>query len=163
MTTRGEFTRKFDREILGDDSAAAEERAHLAKLQEAEQAALELEFTKLLQVLEYRAAWLRERFPGMREPKLESARGRRFEFGPSPMDKGRTVGWLEFRTRLTDSQQAVLLESLMELEGQFSKRHDYVTFPKEKVSIDKAKRFVESKILEFAGTYQDVYGGTQTG
>ena len=98
----------------------------------------------------------------MREPQLEGS-GRRFEFGPSPEEKGRTIGWLEFRVRLTDSQQAILLQSYMELDGQFSKRYDYVTFPKEKVSIDKAKRFVESKILEFAGTYQDAYGGTQTG
>ena len=73
------------------------------------------------------------------------------------------MGSLEFRTRLTDSKQAIQLQSFMELEGQFKRRYDYVTFPKEKVSIDKAKRFVESKILEFAGAYQDVYGGTQTG
>lgn len=163
MTTRGEFTRKFDREIMGDDSAAAEERAALEKLQQAERDALEGEFAKLLQILDYRAAWLRERFPSLREPEVDGNAGRRFEFSSSLTEKGRPVGWLEFRTRLTDSKQAIQLQSFMELEGQFPRRYDYVTFPKEKVTIDKAKRFVESKILEFAGSYQDAYGGTQTG
>jgi hypothetical protein len=46
----------------------------------------------------------------------------------------------------------------MELEGQFPRRHDYVNFPKESVNLERAKRFVESKLFEFAGPYQDAYG-----
>jgi hypothetical protein len=151
---RGEFTRKFDREILGDETAAREEELHRQRLAEAGDKALEAEFHRIMNVLEYRAQWLRERFPSCVEPKQLSFRGRRFEF----IQQNEVVGWLEFHTRLTDSQQGIMVQSFMELRDQFPKRCDYVSFPKEKVNLDRVKRFVESKLLEFAGPYQDAYG-----
>ena len=48
----------------------------------------------------------------------------------------------------------------MELEGSFPRRHDYVNFPKERVSIDKVKRFVESKLMQFATSWQDRHGNS---
>lgn len=159
MSERGEFTRKFDREILQDSTAAAEEQAvHKRKLQ-AEDAALEAEFLKVMSVLEYRSSWLRERFPAMREPGKLDFRGRRFEFsakGGGPA----VVGWIEFRTRLSDTQQAIVIESFMQLEGVFAKRYDYVSFPKEQVNLDRTRRFIESKLLEFAGPYQDRFASS---
>ena len=61
------------------------------------------------------------------------------------------------RTKLSDSQQAIVIESFMQLEGAFARRYDYVSFPKESVNLDRSRRFVESKLLEFAGPYQDRY------
>lgn len=151
---RGEFTRKFDRDILGDESAAQAEEQHRRLAVEAQDKALEAEFHRIMAVLEYRAQWLRERFTGCTEPAHLSFRGRRFEF----THEGKQVGWLEFHTRLTDSQQGILVQSFMELAGQFPKRCDYVSFPKEKVNLERVKKFVESKIFEFAGPYQDAYG-----
>jgi hypothetical protein len=151
VAERGEFTRKFDRDILGDESAEAEERQYRQRLADAEERALEAEFSKILNVLEYRAGWLKQRFPSMREPAGVDFRGRRFEFRT---DDNKLQAWIEFRCRLTDSQQGIMIESFMEHDGVFPKRYDYVSFPKEQVKIDKAKRFIESKILEFAGSMQ---------
>lgn len=155
MTERGEFTRKFDREILQDATAEAEEREVQRRRIVAEEAALEAEFLKVMNVLEHRGNWLRERFPRMREPGSLDFRGRRFEFCDAT---GAVVGWIEFRTRLSDSQMAIVIESFMQLEGVFGRRYDYVSFPKEAVNLDRTRRFVESKLFEFAGPYQDRYG-----
>ena len=152
--TRGEFTRKFDREILNDESAADEEREAQRMRLLAEDKTLEQEFEKILAVLDYRAKWLQSRFPECQDQKGVDFRGRRFEF----FNKGKCKGWIEFRTRLTDSQLGIMIESNMQLEGAFPRRHDYVTFPKEKVSLDKAKHFVEAKIMQFASPWQDRYG-----
>ncbi len=154
MAGRGEFTRKFDRDILGDETAADEElkARQLASLKE--DGAVESEFAKILSVLEYRAKWLTERFEGCTEVTSVDFRGRRFEF----KSKGKNVGWIEFRAKLTDSEMGITVESNMELEGQFPRRHDYVTFPKEQVPLERAKKFIESKLMEFAGPYQDAFG-----
>jgi hypothetical protein len=152
---RGEFTRKFDREILQDSTAEAEEQAVQRRKLEAQDTALEAELLKVTNVLEYRATWLRERFPRMREPGTLDFRGRRFEF----TDKaGALVGSIEFRTKLNDMQLAIVIESFMQLEGAFARRYDYVSFPKDQVNVDRARRFIESKLLEFAGPYRDRYG-----
>lgn len=158
MPERGEFTRKFDRDILGDSSAAEEEREALRRASLVKDAELEAEFQKVFSVLDYRAAWLRERFKSLREVTSLDFRGRRFEFVPG--EDGKVVGWIEFRVRLTDSQQGIRIESFMELDGQFPRRHDYVNFPKDNVSLDRVKRFIESKLLEFAGPFQDQYGAS---
>ncbi len=157
MAERGEFTRKFDRDILRDETAADEEREVQRLREQAEDKALEAEFEKILSVLEYRSSWLRDRFPRCREVAAGPAvRGRRFEFTDAA---GNLVGWIEFRTRLTDSELGIALESYMELSGRWDRpRHDYVNFPKEQVNLDRTKRFVEAKLLEFAAPYQDAYG-----
>jgi hypothetical protein len=151
---RGEFTRKFDRDILGDETAAAEEEEVQRRKRSVEDQALEDEFVKILDVLDYRSQWLRSRFPECTEKKGVEFRGRRFEF----LRGGKTVGWIEFRTRLTDSQQGISVESFMQLDGVFPKRHDYVICPKENVSLDRVKRFIEAKIMQFASPWQDMSG-----
>ena len=150
---RGEFTRKFDREILGDETAEAEEREAQRQALMAEDRALEEEFEKILAVLDYRAKWIKARFPEAKDMDVDF-RGRRFEFSSG----GRKRGAIQFQTRLTDSQQGITVESTMELEGAFPRRHDYVNFPKERVQIDRVKRFVEAKLMQFAGAWQDQFG-----
>lgn len=150
--SRGEFTRKFDREIMKDETVEKEDLAALQAMQQAEKDAIESEMLKLLGILEHRATWLEQRFPAMSEVEETGFRGRRFEFPKTPESVG--AGWLEFRIRLTDTGLGIVLECFNGIEGQFKKRYDYVVFPKEKINIDRAKKFVESKILEFAGAWQ---------
>src|SRR5262249_28162143 len=120
---RGEFTRKFDRDVLKDDRAALEELEAQKKKLHAEESATDGELKKLDDTLAYRANWLGARFKTMSEPKIDF-RGRRFEFqklgnaGP---------GWLEFKSRQTDTGLGIILESFMLLEGKFKKKYDYVT------------------------------------
>lgn len=148
--SRGEFTRKFDRDVLKDEKAGLEELEAQKKKVQAEESAVDVELKKLEDILTYRATWLRDRFKMMTEPKVDF-RGRRFEFvklgnaGP---------GWLEFKCRQTDTGLGIILESFMQLEGKFKKKYDYVTFPKTGIDLDRAKKFVESKIFEFALAYQ---------
>lgn len=150
---RGEFTRKFDREILGDATAEAEEREAKRKAVLQEDRALEEEFEKIIAILDYRARWLTERFAECRDVPVEF-RGRRFEFTSG----GKLRGSIQFQTRLTDSEQGITVESTMDLEGAFPRRHDYVNFPKERVQIDRVKRFVEAKLTEYAGAWRERYG-----
>ena len=147
---RGEFTRKFDREVLKDESAAIEELEAQKKRQQADEAGLEGEFQKLAEILDYRAKWLVERFPGVVEKKLDS-RAKRFEF---PKKAAAGPGWMEFRSKLTETGLGITLECNMLLEGKFAKRYDYVNFPKTGVDVPRAKKFVENKIFEFAIDYQ---------
>jgi hypothetical protein len=150
--SRGEFTRKFDRDIMGDESVERDEREVLHALQTSEREATDEQFSKLMALLGHRAKWLHERFEGIEEPEDVDFRGRRFDFPQSEASVG--VGWLEFRTRLTDTALGIILECYMGVEGRFKKRYDYVTFPKESVNFDKAKKFIESKLYEFAGAWQ---------
>ncbi len=148
---RGEFTRKFDRDVLKDESAAVEELAAQRRRQQAEEAGLEDEFKKLSDILDYRAKWLTERFQGVIDSAKIDFRGKRFEF---PKRGGVGPGWIEFRTRLTETGLGISLESYMQLEGKFAKRYDYVNFPKTGLDVNRAKKFVENKIFEFAMDYQ---------
>jgi hypothetical protein len=149
---RGEFTRKFDRDVLKDESAAIEELEAQRKRQQTEEAGLEGEFQKLDTILDYRARWLAERFSGVKEPERKPEfRGRRFEF-PRRVSGG--PGWMEFRARLTETGLGITFECFMQLEGKFTKKYDYVNFQKAGVDVARAKKFVESKILEFAMDYQ---------
>lgn len=152
MSNRGEFTRRFDREIMKDDTVEQEELAALQAMKAAERDALESEFLKILGVLEHRAIWLKDRFSVSEVGDLDF-RGSRFEFPKTPDSVG--AGWLEFRTRLTDTSLGILLECNMGVESRFKKRYDYIVFPKENVHVEKAKKFIESKIFEFAAAWQN--------
>jgi hypothetical protein len=147
---RGEFTRKFDRDVMKDDSAAREELEAQRKRQQQEEAGVEGELAKLDEILEYRSKWLAERFKGVTESKVDF-RGRRFEF---PKKGGMGPGWIEFRSKLTETGLGITLESYMALDGKFAKKFDYMNFPKESVDVTRAKKFVENKIFEFAMHYQ---------
>lgn len=150
--SRGEFTRKFDREIMKDATVEREEMAAAQRAMAEEEQALETEFQKILGILAHRAEWLHSRFDGISEPESVDFRGRHFDFPKKSDSVG--VGWLEFRCKLTDTSLGIILECLMGVEGRFKKRYDYVVFPKEKVNMERAKKFIESKIFEFAGSWQ---------
>ncbi len=147
---RGEFTRKFDRDVLKDESAAVEELAAQRRRQQEEEAGLEGELKKLAEILDYRAKWLTERFQGVDVANIDF-RGKRFEF---PKRDKAGPGWMEFRARLTETGLGITLECFMQLDGKFGKRYDYVNFPKTGVDLPRAKKFVENKIFEFAMDYQ---------
>lgn len=149
---RGEFTRKFDREVMKDDTAAFEELEAQRQKQRSEEQGVESEFAKLSSILEYRAQWLNGRFVGVKDSKeAGGARNRRFEF---PVRDKVGPGWIEFRAHLTDTGLGITLECFMELEGKFKKKYDYINFPKTSVDAERAKKFVENKIFEFALDYQ---------
>lgn len=150
--SRGEFTRRFDREVMKDDTVQKEEIAALHAIKSAEDAAVKLEFQKILNILEHRSLWLKQRFETLEEKTGLDFQGRHFSFSQSAESAG--DGWLEFRTKLTDTSLGIMLECYMGVEGRFKKRYDYVIFPKEKVSLEKARKFVEAKIFEFAAAWQ---------
>jgi hypothetical protein len=148
---RGEFTRKFDRDVLKDETAAVEELAAQRRRQIEEEAGLEDEFKKLAEILDYRAKWLLERFAGVVDVAKVDFRGKRFEF-PKKGNVG--PGWMELRYHMTETGLGITLECYMQLEGKFAKRYDYMNFPKTGIDTARAKKFVENKIFEFASDYQ---------
>jgi len=149
---RGKFTRKFDREVLNDKDAAHEEASARAS---AESSALEAELGKIVEILDRRRGWLRERFPDMiEETPAGGSRGLRFVFRGGPHGR---EGFLELRCRLNESALAIVLESRWEIRdgagGGRAPRNDYVTFPRSCVDGDRAQKFIDGRIMEFAKTY----------
>jgi hypothetical protein len=150
--SRGEFTRKFDLEIMKDETVKSDEIGAFQEMQAAEKAAIEEQFLRIMGILEHRGLWLHDRFTDISEPDTVDFRGRRFDFPKTP--RSVDVGWLEFRARLTDTSLGIILESFMGISGRFKKRYDYITFPKDNVDVERAMKFVESKIFEFAASWQ---------
>ncbi|MBI3722675.1 hypothetical protein HY251_01775 [bacterium] len=148
---RGEFTRKFDRDIMKDDTAALEELEAQRKRQLQEDEGIEHQFKKLQEILERRSKWLKDRFTGVTEPSALDFRGRRFEF---PQKDNVGPGFVEFRAHLTDTGMGITLECYMGLEGKYKKKYDYMNFPKSGIDVERAKKFVENKIFEFAVDYK---------
>ena len=149
---RGEFTRKFDREVMKDKLAELEELRAKKKKEEDAEAKLEANFQKCLDAVEARRDFLYKRFPNISEPEKIDFRGRHFLFGAS---ENLPPGTLQFSVRFNESRLGIIFECLMEIPGKLEKHKDYVTFPSDNVNDTKAKNFVQGKILEFCKAYVD--------
>ncbi len=142
----GEFTRKFDRDILKLPGSEEREASAKARQEAKKNELLEAELAKIEGLLQYRKDWLKQRFANIAVTKPEGKRGLLLTLGEGPEQAS-----LEFVYRLNDSKLAVLLESRTGTDAK--KLYDYTSFPAEKVEYDRAKNFIEAKILEFARDY----------
>jgi hypothetical protein len=142
----GEFTKKFEREILGHDVTDAPEDAE-AKVRKS----LE-EIKKLYNLILERRDWLRQRFKNIKEEEIKDGTAAglscTFEKDPEHPHSGR----LEFRCRDNETHQAIFLECTIEIEGQ-QPSNDYVSFPVDRVNEARAKKFIQDKIFAFAKAY----------
>ncbi|TET34645.1 MAG: hypothetical protein E3J72_13795 [Planctomycetota bacterium] len=142
----GEFTKKFEREILGHDVPDAPEDA------EAKVGKSLKEIRKLYNLILERRDWLRQRFSNISEEEIdeETAAGLRcrFEKDADHPNEGR----LEFHCRDNETHQAIFLECTVEIEGQ-QPSNDYVSFPVDRVNEARAKKFIQDKIFAFAKAY----------
>ena len=142
----GEFTRKFEREIMGHEVPDAPDSSETRVKK-----ALD-EITKLYSLIEERKDWLRQRFTNIveEETKDTTAAGLCCNF-PKDKDHPR-AGKLEFRCRSNETHQAIFLEGTIEIDGE-QPVNDYVSFPVERVNEAKAKKFIQDKIFAFAKEY----------
>ncbi len=143
----GEFTRKFDRDILKLPGAKEREESARESSERRKKEAIEAELAKIEGLLQYRKDWLQQRFSNI---VLSTPDDGRRGLALS-LEKDGQQAHLEFSYRLNDSGLAVLLESRTGAGDK--KLYDYTSFPAERVEYDRAKNFIEAKILEFAKDY----------
>jgi hypothetical protein len=146
----GEFTSRFDKEILKSALAEQNKKALEQAKEKAEQDRIDNDVKEIGKLLEKRAGFIKERFANGAEEKVDY-NGFRFAFQKSG-DKKEAVFFM--RVRLNDSRMAILVESQWEFPGAAKKiEYDYITLPTQKVDMDKARRFVETKLLDFFRLY----------
>ncbi len=145
----GEFTSRFDKEILKSHLAEQHKKALDAQKEQAEQDRIDLDVKEIGKILDRRVAWVKERFPNAAPEKVDYT-GFRFKFAQTAERKAAV---LFMRARTNDSRMAILVESQYEIPGANVKEYDYVSLTTQKVDMDKAKRFIESKLFDFAREY----------
>jgi hypothetical protein len=145
----GEFTGRFDREVLKEK--LGEDDPELARLQrlEKEQQDLARGLEDLGAILAKRERFMLERFANASAEELS---GHGFQLRFEGTDDRRRASFL-MRARPNDSKLAIVVESRHEIEGEPNPSFDYVTLPVSQVDLDRARRFVEAKLMEFAKAY----------
>ena len=145
----GEFTSRFDKEILKSALAEQNKKALDQQKEKAEQDRIDLDVKEIAKIAERRVPWIKERFPNAEEEKVDH-QGFRFKFNQTPERKAATF---LLRVRTNESRMAIMVESQYEVPSNKVKEYDYISLPTLKVDMDKAKRFIESKLLDFAKIY----------
>ena len=145
----GEFTTRFDKEILKSHLAEQQKKALEAQKEQSEQSRVENEVKEIGKILERRAPFLRERFPNAQQETVDYT-GFKLNFAQTGERKSASFF---LRTRLNDSKMAILVESQYEIPSRNIKEYDYISLATVKVDMDKAKRFIEAKLLDFARIY----------
>jgi len=145
----GDFTRQFDKRImkkpLPEDSETEEQRRERLTREK-----FGAEMAKIAERLDHRADFLSQRFPNMVH-ETDGISGSTYIFRAS--DKQPRNGTLQFSLRPTDTLEALTVRMEMTIDGVCEKKSDYITFPVDKVDVDKANAFIEQSIFEFARLY----------
>jgi hypothetical protein len=145
----GEFTSRFDKEILKSHLAEENKKKLEAAKEQAEQDRIDADVKKIGEISDRRVPWIRERFPNAEQEKVDHA-GFRFRFNQTPERKAASF---LLRVRTNESRMAIMVESQYEVPASKVKEYDYISLPTQKVDFDKAKRFIEAKIFDFAKIY----------
>jgi hypothetical protein len=145
----GDFTNRFDREILRSKMAELEEEKNRSAKEQKELDKIEQVLLEIGRLLDRRASFLSERFGNSAREEIGGV-GFKFRFDPSG-DRRRAA--FSMRARVNDSRLAILLESNFEIPDQSVKQYDYMSLPVQRVDLERARRFVEAKLLDFARAY----------
>jgi hypothetical protein len=146
----GDFTNRFDKEILRSKMAELDEAKSKFEKEKQELEKIERDLGEIGQILDRRAGFLRERFANSKREELGGV-GFRFSFAPTA-DRPRSAIF-SLRARANESRLAILIESNFEIPEAGSKEYDYITIAVAKMDFDRAKQFVEAKLLDFARAY----------
>lgn len=155
----GEFTTKFDREILRSKAAENDAARLEVEKERAEQERVG-EFLRAIQaVVEKRAQFIVERFPGARRGDLGGV-GWRFEFaggggggGDRAARAASPIAAFQVRARLNDTRLAIVVESEIEIPARSVREKDYISIPLTSFDLERAKTFIETKLFDFARHY----------
>ena len=147
----GEFTSRFDKEILKSTLAEQNKKALDKAKEQADQDKIDADVREIGKLLDRRSGFLKERFPNSVPEKIDHL-GFKLSFTQTG-DKKSPAGSFFLRTRANESRMAILVESQYEIPSKGVKEYDYISLPTLKVDMDKAKRFIESKLLDFARVY----------
>jgi hypothetical protein len=146
----GDFTNRFDKEILRSKMAEIEDAKNRFAEEKKELEKIERDLAEIGRLLDRRAGFLRERFSNSAQQEIGGI-GFKFTFQPTA-DRQRSAVF-SIRARANDSRLAILIESNFEVPEIAAKEYDYVTIPVKKMDLDRAKQFIEAKLLDFARIY----------
>ncbi len=146
----GDFTSRFDREIIRSQMAEAAAKESAADKERREAERVESQLAEIGKILDRRAAFLRERFPNA-SPEECAGVGFKLRFLPKAGRPAGATFWL--RARVNESRLAILVESNFEIPDAGAKEYDYVTLPVQRPEIERARSFIEAKLLDFARVY----------
>ena len=146
----GDFTTRFDKEILRSKMAELDEVKKKAAKEEEELQEIERSLNEVSQILEKRSGFLRERFPNS---VTEEVGGAGFKLVFAPSGANARAATFSLRARVNESRLAILVESNCEIPDLGVKEYDYVGIPLKNWKIERGKQFIESKLLDFARNY----------
>ncbi len=148
----GEFTTKFDREILRSKAAEGEAARLEAEKEHAEHERIGEHLRAIQDIVEKRARFIVERFPGARRGDLGGV-GWRFEFAGGGEAAGAPIAAFQVRARLNDTRLAILVESEIEIPSRSVREKDYISIPLTTFDLERARNFIETKLFDFARHY----------
>ncbi|GIW71618.1 MAG: hypothetical protein KatS3mg102_1160 [Planctomycetota bacterium] len=147
----GEFTGKFDREIL--KSHLVDPAQQQREREQREQQRLEQELHQIGKIIDHRRKFLLERFANAladEETPPPGVPGMALRFEPDGvLRKAKFV----LRARPNDSRLAIVIEARYEIAGLQHPSYDYITLPVTQVDLERARRFIEAKLIDFARAY----------
>lgn len=146
----GDFTNRFDREILRSKMAEIDEAKNRGAKEQEELDKIERDLGEIGALLDRRAGFISERFSnGVRE----NIGGIGFRFGFKATPERPRPAVFSLRARANESRLAILIESNFEIPESGTKEYDYITIAVAKMDLERAKQFVEAKLLDFARAY----------
>jgi len=148
----GEFTTRFDAEILKSKMAELEaEKAKKAKA-EAEVSRVDQMLEEVGKLLDHRAKFIIERFPNAKlvDPGEGAPVGFVFSFTETADRKAATFS---VQARIKESRLAIIVESRLRVPSIQKVQYDYVTLPTNQPDTGRARRFIEGKLFDFARDY----------
>lgn len=145
----GEFTTRFDAEILRSKFAEMEAERQKQAKEKAEVDKVDRMLEEIGAILEKRAHFVEERFPNATRQPLEGT-GFCFTFAETPDRKQATFS---LTAHIKESRLAIAVESRFEVPAIRKKQYDYVNTPTTQPDVERARRFIESKLFEFARDY----------
>lgn len=146
----GDFTNRFDREILRSKMAELDQLKNEQAKEQKELDQIERDLLEIGKIIERRAAFLGERFTNARREEIGGV-GFKFLFAPAEGKAQQAV--FSLRARANDSRLAIVVESNFEIPDAGAKEYDYISISTRKMDIDRAKAFIEAKLLDFARAY----------
>ena len=144
----GDFTARFDREILQSQFAEIEAKM-AAEKEQAEVDRIDLMLAEIAKILVKRAKFVEERFPNA-QPLGSEVAGFRFAFEQTG---DRVEARFLIQASVNESRLAIRVCSRYEVPSRQKDQRDYVTLPTTQPNIDRARRFIESKLFDFARSY----------
>lgn len=148
----GDFTTRFDAEILKSKMAEMEAAKAKEAKAKAEVDRVDRLLAEVAEILEHRAKFIVERFPNATPVANEDSSQVGFAFAFSETTD-RKAATFSLQAKIKESRLAIIVESRMKVPCVQRVLYDYVTMPTNQPDVERARRFIEGKLFDFARDY----------